>query len=68
MAAQHQTIIPAASPRRVTMLEVGVHPHAGRLERCLRCGREVWTAFGRARRHRRFCRRQDWPQGRPGSS
>ncbi len=65
MAAAPQLLVPLRSERRPTMVEVGVHPHAGRLERCLRCGREVWTAFGLARRHRRYCRRQEWPEGRP---
>lgn len=65
MPEQAQMLVPHPSPRRATMEIVAVHEHAGRLERCRRCGAEFWTAFGRARRHRRYCRRQDWPFGRP---
>lgn len=64
MSAEPQLLVPMRSPRRATMVEVGVHAHAGRLEQCLRCGRLVWTSFGRARRHRRYCRSQRWPFGR----
>lgn len=64
VAARPQMLVPVRNPRRPTMLEIGVHEHAGRLERCLRCGAVVWTCFGRAARHARRCRSEQWPEGR----
>lgn len=65
MPAEPQLTVPLVDPGRPTLEQVGAHPHAGRLLRCRRCGRMTWSAFGHARRHRRFCRRRDWPWGRP---
>jgi hypothetical protein len=65
VAAQPQMIVPTPSPGRPTMLEIGVHRAAGRLELCLRCGVRVWTCFGRAARHHARCRSEQWPEGRP---
>lgn len=62
LSATPQLVIPHGSPLRPTMVIVGVHGHAGHLERCRRCGREFWTAFGRARRHYATSLCQDWPQ------
>lgn len=65
VAAEPQMLVPVRSTTRPTMLEVGVHRHAGRLELCLRCGARVWTCFGRAAHHHRRCRSEQWPEGRP---
>lgn len=65
VAAQPQMILPTIAPARPTMREIGVHPHAGRLEECLRCGARKWTCFGRAARHFGRCRSEQWPGGRP---
>lgn len=64
MPAMAQLTVPVRDPDRPTLEQVGIHPHAGRLMRCRRCGVEVWSAWGHARRHRRYCRRRDWPGGR----
>lgn len=60
-----QLTVPAREAARPTLEVVAVHRFAGRRYRCRRCGWEGWSAFGRARRHRRYCRRRDWPWGRP---
>lgn len=64
-ASRAQLLVPAADHIGPQLEVVARDPHAGRLYRCRRCGRLVWSAFGRARRHRRYCRRRDWPWGRP---
>lgn len=64
-AGPPQLTVPSAERRWPTMQVVAVHRFAGRLYRCRRCGALRWSSFGRARLHRRYCRRRDWPEGRP---
>jgi hypothetical protein len=60
-----QLVVPSPDHLAPHLELIGVHRAAGRLYRCRRCGAEVWSCYGRARRHRQYCRRRDYPGGRP---
>lgn len=48
----HQLMVPAADEWWPGAVLVAVSRHSGRRYLCPDCGARVWTAFGRARRHR----------------